>query len=394
MKRLIGTNAMGLRAPIIKKGDDLVTIVKDVVVEASKNHEFTIQEKDIVGITESLVARAQGNYCTIEQIVEDFNNKYDEEISIVFPILSRNRFSNILRAAALTEKKIKIYLSYPSDEVGNCLMDKYKLASKNVNVYNDTLTEKEYMDIVEHPYLHPFTKIDYVDYYKSFAVNDNIEILFSNNIDYIAENAKEILIANIHEEDYLKNFFKSKGVDNVLTLKDIMNQPVGDSGYNPEYGLYGSNLSGENSLKLFPRDSKAFAYKLQEEIKKETGIEIEVLVYGDGAFKDPIGGIWELADPVVSPGYTDGLEGQPNEIKLKYLADNDLADLKGEDAIQAMKEKISSKDKESEGKEKLGTTPRQLTDLIGSLCDLVSGSGDKGTPIVYIKGYFDNYSND
>lgn len=394
MNRLIGTNAMGVRLPIIKRGDDLVDIVSDVLVDFTKKYNITLEPKDVIGITESLLARAQGNYVSLEDIKMDIDNKFDDEISIVAPILSRNRFSNILKAIALTKKKIKIFLSYPSDEVGNSIMDRYEIMRKNVNIYKDTLTEEDYLNLLGEMYLHPFTKVNYVDLYKSMAVDDNIEILFSNNLDDIAERSKAILIANIHDEEYLKEFFTKKGVESVYSLRDIMSEPVNGSGYNPEFGLYGSNLSSADSLKLFPRDSKKFVDDLQEAIYKKSGTRIEVLVYGDGAFKDPKGRIWELADPVVSPGYTDGLEGVPNEVKLKYLADNDLKDLSGDDAISAMKTKIQAKKEDLDTAERLGTTPRNITDLIGSLCDLVSGSGDKGTPVVYIKGYFDNYSND
>lgn len=394
MDRLIGTNVMGVRLPIIKRGDDLVETIAEVFAKFVDQYEIKLDSKDVIGVTESLLARAQGNYVSLDDIKKDIEIKFGDEISIVAPILSRNRFSNILKAIAKTGKKIKIFLSYPSDEVGNSIMDRYEIMRKNVNIYKDTLTEEDYLNLLGDMYLHPFTKVNYVELYKSMAVGDNIEILFSNNLDDIAERSESILIANIHDEEYLKEFFTKKGIEVVYSLRDILSQPIDGSGYNPDYGLYGSNLSSADSLKLFPRDAKQFVDELQEAIFEKTGTRIEALVYGDGAFKDPIGRIWELADPVVSPGYTDGLEGVPNEVKLKYLADNELKDLSGEEAIQAMKSKIQDKKPEFNTAESLGTTPRKITDLIGSLCDLVSGSGDKGTPVVYIKGYFDNYSND
>ncbi|MDO5027219.1 MAG: coenzyme F420-0:L-glutamate ligase [Tissierellia bacterium] len=394
MDRLIGTNAMGVRLPIIKRGDDLVETIAQVFAKFVDQYGIELEEKDVLGVTESLLARAQGNYVSLDHIKEDINRKFDDEISIVAPILSRNRFSNILKGIALSGKKIKIFLSYPSDEVGNSIMDRYEIMKKDINIYKETLTEKDYLDLLGDIYLHPFTGVNYVELYKSMAVDNNIEILFSNNLDDIAKRSKAILIANIHEEEYLKEFFTNKGLEKVYSLRDIMAEPIDESGYNADYGLYGSNLSSGDSLKLFPRDSKVFVDRLQKSIEEKTGVRIETLVYGDGAFKDPIGGIWELADPVVSPGYTEGLEGVPNELKLKYLADNELKDLSGEEAIKAMKSKIVSKNQDLDTNERLGTTPRKITDLIGSLCDLVSGSGDKGTPVVYIKGYFDNYSNE
>lgn len=394
MERFIGTSAMGLRMPIIKSGDDLVETIADVFARFVQQEDIRVEEKDVIGVTESLLARAQGNYVDLEDIVKDVDDKFGDKISIVFPILSRNRFSNILKAIAKTGKNVDIFLSYPSDEVGNSIMDRYEIMRKNVNIYQDTLTEQDYIDIFGKMYIHPFTSVNYVDLYKSLAVDDNIQIFFSNNLEDIAERSESILIANIHDEEYLKEFFSKKGVKEVYSLRDLMNAPIDGSGYNPEYGLYGSNLSSENGLKLFPRDAKKFVNDLQEAIREKVGVRIEALVYGDGAFKDPVGRIWELADPVVSPGYTDGLEGIPNEIKLKYLADNEFKDLSGEEAIKAMKDKIVSKNLAKDTAERLGTTPRNLTDLIGSLCDLMSGSGDKGTPVVYIKGYFDNYSNE
>ncbi|WP_282926295.1 coenzyme F420-0:L-glutamate ligase [Helcococcus kunzii] len=396
MSRLIGTTAHGIRLPIIKEGDDLVKIVSDCFMEVVKEENINVKNTDIVGITESLLARAQGNYVTLENIVDDLNNKFTaDEISLVHPILSRNRFLNILKAISMTGKKVKIYLSYPDDEVGNLLMDRYEIMKKDINVYKDTLTEDDYINLLGKKYLHPFTGLDYTSIYKSVFDENQVEVLYSNNLDDIADNAKSILVANIHDRTFLKELFKSKGIEETYTLADIMSAPIGDSGYNEDYGLYGSNFSSDNSLKLFPREAKKFVNDVQSEILKRSGKKVEVLIYGDGAFKDPIGRIWELADPIVSPGFTDGLIGRPNEVKIKYLADNDFADLSGEEAIKAMKEKIQTKDTDdATDNTKLGTTPRQLTDLVGSLCDLMSGSGDKGTPVIYIRGYFDNYSVD
>lgn len=396
MTRLIGTTAIGIRLPIIKEGDDLVKIVCDCFMEVINDENIDVKNTDIIGITESLLARAQGNYVTLEDIAKDIKLKYSsDEISIVHPILSRNRFLNILKAIAMTGKKVKIYLSYPDDEVGNQLMDRYEIMKKGINIYIDTLTENDYINILGEKYLHPFTGLDYTEIYKSVFDKDQVEILYSNNLEDIANNSDSILIANIHDRDFLKELFISQEIKEVYTLADIMNAPVDGSGFNEDYGLYGSNFSSENTLKLFPRDAKKFVNDVQAEIMSRTDRNVEVLIYGDGAFKDPVGRIWEFADPIVSPGFTDGLIGRPNEVKMKYLADNDFADLTGEEAIKAMKEKIQTKDQnDSTDNQKLGTTPRQLTDLVGSLCDLMSGSGDKGTPVIYIRGYFDNYSVD
>nr|WP_276938845.1 coenzyme F420-0:L-glutamate ligase [Helcococcus sueciensis] len=396
MTRLIGTTAIGIRLPIIKEGDDLVKIVSDCFMEVINYENIEVKNTDIIGITESLLARAQGNYVTLEEIAKDINAKYtSDEISIVHPILSRNRFLNILKAIAMTGKNVKIYLSYPDDEVGNQLMDRYEIMKKGLNIYTDTLTEEDYIRILGEKYLHPFTGLDYTEIYKSVFEKNQVEILYSNNLDDIAKNSESILIANIHDRDFLKDLFISQDVKEVYTLADIMNAPIDGSGFNEDYGLYGSNFSSDDALKLFPRDAKKFVNDVQEEIMNRTGKNVEVLIYGDGAFKDPVGRIWEFADPIVSPGFTDGLIGRPNEVKMKYLADNNFADLTGEDAIKAVKEMIKTKnDDDSTDNQKLGTTPRQLTDLVGSLCDLMSGSGDKGTPVIYIRGYFDNYSVD
>ena len=394
MVRTVGTTARGIRTPIVKDGDDIVEIVVDSILKAEKYEGFELQDNDIVGITESLIARAQGNYASIEQVMEDINNKFDDEVGIVFPILSRNRFSMVLKSIAMTGKKVYLLLNYPNDEVGNPLMDENLLAEKNINPYTDLLSEKDYRDIFGYPVKHPFTNIDYIELYKSLAKDDNIEIYLSNNPLDILNFTKDVLVANVHDRKMTKAILKNANANKVIGLDEILNEPIGDSGYNPQYGLLGSNLATEDSLKLFPRDSQKYVEKIHKEFKKRTGKNIEVMVYGDGAFKDPVGKIWELADPVVSPGYTEGLSGKPNEIKLKYLADTDLADLDSEEAEEILKERISHKSEDSSEKEEsLGTTPRNITDLLGSLCDLTSGSGDKGTPVVLIQGYFDNFAS-
>ena len=395
MVRTVGTTVRGIRAPIVKEGDDIVNIVVDSLLESAKYENFSFNDRDIVGITESLIARAQGNYADIGDIAKDVNNKFPEDIGIIFPILSRNRFSIILKAIATTEKKIHLVLNYPTDEVGNQLMDIDKMYELKINPYTDTLTESEYRKLFGENVCHPFTGMDYVKIYKDLAVNNNIEIYLSNDPKVVLEYTKDVLVANIHDRQRTKEILKEAGANLVYGLDDLLIKPINDSGYNPEYGLLGSNLATETEVKLFPRDSSYYVEEIQKKLKEKTGKAMEVMVYGDGAFKDPVGKIWELADPIVSPGYTSGLDGTPNEVKLKYLADNQLKDLKGEDAIKAIKEKIDEKDKDLMAhEESLGTTPRRITDLLGSLCDLTSGSGDKGTPIVLIQGYFDNYAND
>lgn len=395
MKRAIGTNAFGVRTPIIKAGDDLVEIVADSIKKAQEYLGFEYKDRDIVGITESTLARSQGNYVRTVDISKDLNNKFSNGISVVFPILSRNRFSVIMRSIAETGRKIKVFFSYPDDEVGNSLASKYTLMEAGINVYSDTLNEEEFRKIAGDEIYHPFTGMDYLDLYKSFAVDNNVELYMSNNLDTIAQMSDGILVANIHEEDFLVEQFKKRGIKEVYSLKNIMAEPIENSGYNEEFGLYGSNLSSDDILKLFPRNSQEFVERLAKKLREETGKDIQVLVYGDGAFKDPVGHIWELADPVVSPGFTAGLDGLPNELKLKYIADNELKGISGEEAEKLMKEKISSKSKNLVGqKASLGTTPRQIPDLVGSLCDLMSGSGDKGTPCIYIQGYFDNYASE
>lgn len=395
MVRTVGTTVRGIRAPIVKEGDDLIHIVVNSVLNAAKHEEFSLDDKDIIGITESLVARAQGNYATAEDIAEDVKNKFDGDIGVIFPILSRNRFSIILKGIALTGKKIHLVLNYPSDEVGNHLMDIDKMHQLGINPYTDVLTEKDYRKLFGENVCHPFTGMDYVQIYKDLAVDNNIEICFSNNPKTILNYTKNVLVANIHDRNRTKNILKEAGANRIYGLDDLLNEPINGCGYNPKYGLLGSNLATETEVKLFPRDSKYYVDEIQKKIKEKTGKLMEVMVYGDGAFKDPVGRIWELADPVVSPGYTSGLEGTPNEIKLKYLVDTELNDLKGEEAANAVKEKINRKDMDLVGHaESMGTTPRRITDLLGSLCDLTSGSGDKGTPIVLIQGYFDNYATE
>ena len=392
MKRYIGTRTFGLRAPIIEKGDDLLEIVTKSVKDASESHNIEINDKDVVCVTESLVARAQGNYASIDQIAKDINNKFaGDELVVLFPILSRNRFSILLKAIAKSGKKLHIFLSYPQDEVGNYLMDEMDLFNSDINPYKDVLDLDEFRKVAG-DYKHTFTGIDYPSLYTEMAANSEIHFL-NNPVDSL-KFSKNVLVCSIHTRNIVKRQLKEAGGENILSLDDILTESIDGSGYNSQYGLLGSNLSTENMVKLFPRDGEAFVSKLQEKLIKEFGKEIEVMIYGDGAFKDPVGKIWELADPVVSPAFTKGLMGTPSEIKIKYIADNELAALSIEDRTNAMVDRISKKEKELVGKnETLGTTPRQITDLLGSLADLTSGSGDKGTPIVLVQGYFDNYSD-
>ncbi|NLV75759.1 MAG: F420-0--gamma-glutamyl ligase [Tissierellia bacterium] len=395
MVRTVGTTVRGIRAPIVKKGDDLINIVVDSVINAAEQEGFAFEDRDIIGITESLVARAQGNYATVEDIAKDVSQKFDGDIGVVFPILSRNRFSLILKGIALTGKKIHLLLSYPSDEVGNQLMDIDQMERLGINPYTDILTETEYRKLFGEKVAHPFTGVDYVKAYKDLAINNNIEIYLSNNPRSILNYVDDVLVANIHDRKRTKRILKEAGANKVYGLEDLLTKSIDNSGYNPEYGLLGSNLASENEIKLFPRDSQYYVEEIQRKMWERIGKNIEVMVYGDGAFKDPVGKIWELADPVVSPGYTSGLEGTPNEIKLKYLADTELKNLNDDEVQEAIKKKILNKNDNLIGQEEsLGTTPRRLTDLLGSLCDLTSGSGDKGTPIVLIQGYFDNYATD
>ncbi|MEW8973495.1 MAG: coenzyme F420-0:L-glutamate ligase [Tissierellaceae bacterium] len=394
MNRTIGTTVRGIRTPIVKEGDDLINIVVDSVLEAAKSENFQIQDRDVIGITESLVARAQGNYATVDAIAKDVAAKFHDEIGIVFPILSRNRFSILLKGFAMSNRKIHLLLSYPSDEVGNHLMDIDKMDELDINPYSDVLTEEDYRRLFGDKVTHPFTGIDYVNLYKEMG-NGNIHIYFSNDPRTILNYTKDVLVANVHERKRTKRILKSAGANLVFGIDDILASPVDGSGYNPEYGLLGSNLASDHEVKLFPRNSQYYVEEIQKKLIEKTGKNVEVMVYGDGAFKDPVGKIWELADPVVSPGYTKGLCGTPNELKLKYVVDTELSDLNKEDILAAVKQKIYSKDIDLLGQaESLGTTPRQITDLLGSLCDLTSGSGDKGTPVVLVQGYFDNFATE
>lgn len=395
MDRTVGTVVRGIRAPIIRQGDDLAQIVADAVVTAQKAEGFAPGEKDVVAITEAVVARAQGNYATIDNIASDVKAKFgDDTVGVIFPILSRNRFAICLRGIAKGLKKIVLMFSYPSDEVGNHLVDLDTLDEKGINPYTDVLTEAQYRELFG-IILHPFTGVDYVSYYKNLIteMGTEVEILFSNNCRTILEHTKNVFTCDIHTRVRTKRLLKNAGAEKVYGLDDILTAPIDGSGYNESYGLLGSNKATENTVKLFPRDCSGFVNAVQEKLKVSTGKTIEVMVYGDGAFKDPVGKIWELADPVVSPAYTKGLEGTPNEVKLKYLADNNFAHLSGDALKAAISDYIKQKSDNLVGQmESQGTTPRRLTDLIGSLCDLTSGSGDKGTPIVYIQNYFDNYS--
>ena len=396
MERLIGTTVRGLRAPVIKTGDDLKQIVVDTVLNAAASGEFVIRDRDILAVTESIVARSQGNYCSIDDIAADVRAKLGgEDIGVIFPITSRNRFAIVLRGIARGAKKIYLQLSYPSDEVGNHLIDVDLLDEKDVDPYTDVLNEEQFIELFGQP-SHPFTGMNYVDYYKKLveAEGCEIEFVFANNAAAILDYTKNVLACDIHTRFRTKRLLKKHGAEKVIGMDDLMTSSINGSGYNEKYGLLGSNKATEDTVKLFPTGCKQFAESIQDEIMQKTGKLIEVMVYGDGAFKDPVGKIWELADPVVSPGYTDGLEGTPNELKLKYLADNQFAHLSGEELKEAIRRSIHEKDAQLVGKmDSEGTTPRRLTDLIGSLCDLTSGSGDKGTPFVYIQGYFDNYTD-
>ncbi len=395
MERITGTVVRGIRAPIINSGDDIAKIVADSVIKASEIEGFAIRDRDVAAITESVVARSQGNYASIDAIAQDVRSKFgNDTIGVIFPILSRNRFAICLRGIAKGASKIVLMLSYPSDEVGNHLVDIDLLDEKGVNPWTDVLTLKQYRDLFGH-IKHTFTGIDYIDYYKSLIEEYGIEceVIFSNNPKTILEYTKNVLACDIHTRMRTKRLLKANGGQKIFSLDEILSAPVNGSGYNKEYGLLGSNKSTEETVKLFPRDCKQLVERIQADLKQRTGKNIEVMVYGDGAFKDPVGKIWELADPVVSPGYTSGLEGTPNEVKLKYLADNNFKDLRGDELKNAISEYIKNKESDLVGEMvSQGTTPRRLTDLIGSLCDLTSGSGDKGTPIVYIQGYFDNYA--
>lgn len=394
MQRTVGTIARGIRTPIVKEGDDLISIVVDSVLEAAEKEDFQLRDKDVIGITESLVARAQGNYANIDAIGKDIASKFPDDIGIVFPILSRNRFSILLEGIMRSNRKVHLLLSYPSDEVGNTLMDIDKMDELDINPYSDSFGEEKYREMFGEKVAHPFTGIDYVKLYKDIG-GENIQIHFSNDPKDILKYTKDILVANVHERKRTKRILKKYGANLIYGLEDILAKPIGDNGYNEDYGLLGSNLASDTEVKLFPRNNKHYVDEIQKTLIEKTGKNIEVMVYGDGAFKDPVGKIWELADPVVSPGYTDGLKGTPNEIKLKYIVDTEFDKLDKDQVMAAVKEKIYAKDTDLlSNVESLGTTPRQITDLLGSLCDLVSGSGDKGTPVVLVQGYFDNFASE
>jgi len=394
---MVGTISRGVRAPIIRSGDDLVEIVTDSVLEAAKEDGFTIRDRDIIAMTEAIVARAQGNYATVDDIATDVKEKFGgETVGVIFPILSRNRFSVCLRGMAKGAKKIILMLSYPSDEVGNHLVSLDDLDEKGINPYTDVLSLAQYRELFGYS-KHRFTGVDYVEYYQNLVreCGAECEVVFANSPKAILKYTKNVLNCDIHTRARTKRLLKAAGAEIVYGMDEIMRAPVNGSGYNENYGLLGSNKATDDQIKLFPRDCQALVDAIQARILEKTGKHVEVMVYGDGAFKDPVGKIWELADPVVSPAYTSGLEGTPSELKLKYLADNDFADLSGDALKEAIKEKIQQKDADLVGNMiSEGTTPRRLTDLIGSLCDLTSGSGDKGTPIVFIQGYFDNYTTE
>ena len=392
---MAGTISRGIRAPIIRQGDDIVSVVVDSVLEAAQKEHFVIRDRDVVAVTEAVVARADGNYCTTDHIARDVQRKLGDTVGVVFPILSRNRFAICLRGIARGAKKVIVLLSYPADEEGNHLVDEDALLDSGLNPYSDVLSEEEFIRLFGEP-KHTFTGVNYVDYYRSLIEEEGAEaqILFANDPTAILAYTDTVLCANIHERERTKKRLLKAGAKKALTLCDIMNESIDGSGYQPEFGLLGSNKATENTIKLFPKNAQEVAEAIQAEFIARTGVHVEAMVYGDGAFKDPVGKIWELADPVVSPGFTAGLNGLPNELKLKYLADNDFKDLSGADLRQAIQQRIREKNASLKGQMvSQGTTPRRLTDLIGSLCDLTSGSGDKGTPIVLVQNYFNNYAD-
>ena len=395
-ERRVGTVSRGIRCPIFREGDNLAQMVTETVLDAAKVEEFEINDRDVIALTESIVARAQGNYCTVDNIAEDVKNKLGgETIGVIFPILSRNRFAICLRGIAKGAKKVVLMLSYPSDEVGNELVSLDKIDAAGVNPYSDVLTLEKYRELFGEN-KHEFTGVDYVEYYGELvkSCGAEVEIIFANQAKTILNYTDKIINCDIHTRARTKRILYANGASVVLGLDDIMNESINGSGYNTKYGLLGSNKSTEDTVKLIPRECKDLVLDIQTRVLEATGKHVEVMVYGDGAFKDPQGKIWELADPVVSPAFTDGLIGTPNELKLKYLADNDFKDLSGEELKAAISKSIQEKSDDLVGNMAAqGTTPRQLTDLIGSLCDLTSGSGDKGTPVVLVQGYFDNYTN-
>ncbi len=391
--RTIGTEAKGIRLPVIVEGDDLENIVIESILNASKQENFPLRDNDIIAITEAVVARAQGNYATTDQIAQDVKEHFNgEPIGVIFPILSRNRFSIILKAISKATSKVYLQLSYPSDEVGNHIVSLDQIDEKAIDPYRDNFNEKEFREVFGKDTVHEFTGVDYIEFYKSIA--DNIEIVFSNDPRYILNYTKNVIACDIHTRKRTKRILQNAGNNKTITLDEVMNNSIGGSGYNAEYGVLGSNKAGEDKVKLFPRNCREFVENIKDKIYKSTGKNINVMIYGDGAFKDPVGKIWEFADPVVSPAYTDGLKGTPNELKLKYLADTKFNGLKGEELNKELTKYIKDKNGSLVGNmESEGTTPRQITDLVGSLCDLISGSGDKGTPVVLVQGYFDNYSS-
>ena len=396
MTRTVGTIVRGIRTPIIKEGDNLKQIVIDSVLEASRQEKFSFNDRDIIAITEAVVGISTGNYATVDDIAEDVKDKFlGSHIGIVFPILSRNRFAVCLKAFARAMDKITMLLSYPSDEVGNDILAKERLEELGINPYSDVISEEEYTEKFG-DFKHIFTGVNMVDFYREVAQSENceIEFVFSNKAEEILKYTDEVLACDIHTRFNTKESLKKHGAKTVLGMDDILTTSIKGSGYNSKYGLLGSNRATEDKVKLFPEKGEELVNEIQSQLKEITGKTIEVMIYGDGAFKDPVGKIWELADPVVSPFYTKGLEGSPNELKLKYLSDNKYSDLKGEALQAAIRKEIEEKDKNLKGKiETQGTTPRRYTDLIGSLCDLTSGSGDKGTPVVFIQGYFTNYAD-
>ncbi len=396
MDRLVGTIARGIRAPIVRMGDDIVEIVVKSILDAAEHEGFGMRNRDVIAVTEAVVARSQGNYATLDQISDDIRSKFgDETLGVIFPILSRNRFAMCLQGIARGVKRIVLMLSYPADEVGNSLVDLDVLDEKGVDPGSDVLTETRYRELFGYT-KHPFTGVDYVAYYKELVTNAGceVEIIFANDCRAILDYTRNVLCCDIHTRARTKRLLRASGAEKVFGLDEILSAPVKGSGYNADYGLLGSNKAAEDSVKLFPRDGGPIVEAIQRRILEATGKHVEVMIYGDGAFKDPVGKIWELADPVVSPAYTGGLQGQPNEVKLKYLADNEFPHLKGDALKEAISNAIRNKEKDLVGKMiSEGTTPRRLTDLIGSLADLVSGSGDKGTPIVLIQGYFDTYAD-
>lgn len=397
--RTTGTVARGIRTPIIKEGDNLVEIVVESLLSAQNDQDFKFKDKDVIAVTESILARSQGNYITVDDIADEVKEKFSgkDGIGIVFPILSRNRFSMILKGIARAGFDIYMQLSYPRDEVGNPLFDPAKLRDLNINPYSDILSEEDYLDNFS-DYKHPYTGINYLNLYKEIVQSESdarVEFILANDPAVILNHTNEIITADIHTREETKAILRGSENAKVIGIDDICTQKIGDQGFNQDYGLLGSNKATDERLKLFPRNVDQFVNRIQKMIHKKTGAEVEVMVYGDGAYKDPTGEIWELADPVVSPGFTAGLKGTPNEVKLKYLADNDLKDLEGEELLAAMKDEIGGKDNDLVGDIKAqGTTPRQLTDLLGSLSDLISGSGDKGTPVILIQGYFDNLASE